>query len=118
MNARDTNQFDADELRRRAALLRCIVGNPFRPEARDPAWMTLSVVALASAIYNERSSDRRPSWWLRCKMWDATTQPFWPTAAGRASMPEAVGWWVRSWETQSNPTQRFIYSGREQSGME
>jgi hypothetical protein len=58
MNAGDTNYWDADAMRSRAALLRCIVGNPFRPEAENPAWMTPSVVALARAIYDERSFDR------------------------------------------------------------
>jgi len=34
-----------------AALLRCIVGNPFRQVALDPAWLTPTVTALAQAIY-------------------------------------------------------------------
>jgi hypothetical protein len=58
MDAGDTNHWDAEAMRSRAALLRCIVGNPFRPEAKDPAWMTPSVVALARAIYDERALDR------------------------------------------------------------
>ena len=58
MDAGDTNHWDPDAMRSRAALLRCIIGNPFRPEAGDPAWMTPPVVALARAIYDERSSDR------------------------------------------------------------
>jgi hypothetical protein len=58
MNAFDTNHFDSDGLRRMASLLRCIVGNPFQPQPRDPAWKTPSVVALARAISNERTFDR------------------------------------------------------------
>jgi hypothetical protein len=41
-------------------LLRCIVGNPFRPVVFDPAWRTETAVALASAIYAERAFDRLP----------------------------------------------------------
>jgi hypothetical protein len=58
MDAGDTNHRDVEAMRSRAALLRCIVGNPFRPETEDPAWMTPPVVALARAIYDERAFDR------------------------------------------------------------
>jgi hypothetical protein len=37
-----------------AALLRDIVGNPFRPVAIDPAWRTPTVTSLASAAREER----------------------------------------------------------------
>jgi hypothetical protein len=37
-----------------AALLRDIIGNPFRPAALDPAWLTRDVVALAQAAYAHR----------------------------------------------------------------
>jgi hypothetical protein len=37
-----------------ASLLRCVFGNPFRPAALDPAWLTVSVTALARAAYDER----------------------------------------------------------------
>jgi hypothetical protein len=40
-----------------AALLRCIVGNPFRPVAVDPAWLRwrdCATVHIAQAIYDER----------------------------------------------------------------
>jgi hypothetical protein len=36
-----------------AALLREIFGNPFRPVAPDPAWLTPDVLALARAAYSE-----------------------------------------------------------------
>jgi hypothetical protein len=41
-----------------AALLRCVVGNPFRPVTPDPAWPTSQVVDLARAAYDHRD---RPS---------------------------------------------------------
>jgi hypothetical protein len=41
-------------------LLRCIVGNPFRPVTGTPAWQTSTVKHLAEAIYDERAFDRLP----------------------------------------------------------
>jgi hypothetical protein len=41
-------------------LLRDIFGNPFRPVAIDPAWVTSTVVALARGIYDDRAFDRMP----------------------------------------------------------
>jgi hypothetical protein len=43
-----------------AVLLRCFFGNPFRPVAVDPAWLTETVVALAEGIYQEWAFDRLP----------------------------------------------------------
>ncbi len=40
--------------------LRDIFGNPFRPVAFDPAWLTPAVVALAEGIYADRAFDRLP----------------------------------------------------------
>jgi len=40
--------------------LRDIIGNPFRPVAVDPVWLTSTVVALAGGIYDERAFDRMP----------------------------------------------------------
>ena len=45
---------------RAAILLRDIFGNPFRPVAADPKWLTSAVVGLAQAIYEERAFDRMP----------------------------------------------------------
>jgi hypothetical protein len=41
-------------------LLREIFGNPFRPVAINPAWLTTNVTALAQAIYEERAFDCMP----------------------------------------------------------
>ena len=43
-----------------AMLLRDIVGNPFRPFSVDPAWLTSTVVTLATGIYEQRAFDRMP----------------------------------------------------------
>ena len=46
-----------------ADLLRCIVGNPFRPVAVNPDWLAWSdgtVVKLAQGIYDDRAFDRLP----------------------------------------------------------
>jgi hypothetical protein len=44
-----------------ASLLCDIVGNPFRPVTLDLAWLTLPVLAIAKAAYDER---RLPSGYL------------------------------------------------------
>jgi hypothetical protein len=43
-----------------AFLLREVFGNPFRPIAFDPAWLTDAVKALAQMIYDERRFDELP----------------------------------------------------------
>jgi hypothetical protein len=43
-----------------ANALRDIFGNPFRPITLNPAWLTSTVLALASGIYNEKAFDRMP----------------------------------------------------------
>jgi hypothetical protein len=52
--------YPDDEFAAQAALLRDIFGNPFRPVALDPAWLTSDVVALARGIYEEKAFDRMP----------------------------------------------------------
>lgn len=44
----------------RASLVRCLFGNPFRPAAVNPCWLTSTVVDLASGIYADRAWDRLP----------------------------------------------------------
>ncbi len=41
-------------------LLRDIFGNPFRPVAVDPTWLTSDVAALATGIYADRAFDQMP----------------------------------------------------------
>jgi hypothetical protein len=44
-------------------LLRCIVGNPFRPSQPDPAWLVWkdgTITRLAQGIYTDRAFDRLP----------------------------------------------------------
>ncbi len=43
-----------------ANLLRDIFGNPFRPVAVDPSWLTSTAVDLATGIYQDRAFDRLP----------------------------------------------------------
>jgi hypothetical protein len=43
-----------------ADLVREVAGNPFRPVAVDPTWLTPTVVQLARALYAERAFDRLP----------------------------------------------------------
>lgn len=51
---------DETELAEKEKLLRCIIGNPFRPVAFDPRWRSEAAVALATGIYAERAFDRMP----------------------------------------------------------
>jgi len=44
----------------RSRLLREIFGNPFRPVAFDPTWLTPAVVELAQTIYDDRTFDHMP----------------------------------------------------------
>jgi hypothetical protein len=49
-----------NEMRKQAVLVREIFGNPFRPVDLNPAWLTSTVVALATGIYQDRAFDRMP----------------------------------------------------------
>jgi hypothetical protein len=56
----DTNLWNM-ELVHQTNLLRCIIGNPFRPITLNPAWrLTPTVKQLARSIYDERAFDRLP----------------------------------------------------------
>jgi hypothetical protein len=44
----------AAEEEAQAVLLRCIIGNPFRPVTASPSWRSPQVVALAQAAYEQR----------------------------------------------------------------
>lgn len=60
----DHSGFGAKELARlRAAfppLLRCVIGNPFRPVKFDKRWRSEAVVPLAAGEYTSRAFDRLP----------------------------------------------------------
>jgi hypothetical protein len=59
-----TDVFDAPatiaERREQTTLVRCLFGNPFRPQPVCGAWLTREVRTLAEAIYAERAFDRMP----------------------------------------------------------
>jgi hypothetical protein len=48
------------EREQQALLLRDLFGNPFRPTALAPTWLTPDVRALAAALYEDRAFDRLP----------------------------------------------------------
>lgn len=53
----------ATEGKAQTELLRCIIGNPFRPVAVNPVWMSWEVgtiCRIAQGIYDERAFDRLP----------------------------------------------------------
>jgi hypothetical protein len=54
------DELKAPEYELQVHLLRDVFGNPFRPVAPDPAWLTPDVVALARGIYAEQAFDRMP----------------------------------------------------------
>jgi hypothetical protein len=48
------------EKRAQCDLVRCIFGNPFRPVSFDPEWRSRNAVAVATAIYQDRTFDIVP----------------------------------------------------------
>jgi hypothetical protein len=48
-------EVEGGERAAQSRLLRCIFGNPFRPVALAPAWLTPDVVSLAQAAYDNRT---------------------------------------------------------------
>jgi hypothetical protein len=57
---RESNVTTGADLNIQAALVRDIFGNPFRPVAADPRWLTSTVIDLAQAVYDEKAFDRLP----------------------------------------------------------
>ena len=45
-----------------SSLLRCMIGNPFRPATLNPSCLTADVVSLAQDIYELRHLSGHPSW--------------------------------------------------------
>jgi hypothetical protein len=58
-NAKHQELFQ-QERQHQVSLLRCLLGNPFRPVVPDPAWQTRTVVAVAKAIYHEHLFEDLP----------------------------------------------------------
>ena len=87
----DHNDCDEGELRQQAHLLRCIFGNPFRPVALDPAWLTPNVVDLARAIYDARAFDRMSLLVMPSKLPIARTRTSSLIAEWRPSIFEVAG---------------------------
>ena len=56
----DAPRFAAPERAWQAAVLREVIGDPFRPPTFDPKWRTADVVGLARAVYEDRAFDRLP----------------------------------------------------------
>jgi hypothetical protein len=48
------------ERREQSVLVRCLFGNPFRPQPMPADWLTGEVKSLADGIYGERAFDRMP----------------------------------------------------------
>jgi hypothetical protein len=73
-------------------LIRCLFGNPYRPTAFDPAWLTSTVLALARGIYDEPAFDRMPI--LADALMDAGCDDAEVLGHCRGGEPHARGCWV------------------------
>jgi hypothetical protein len=82
----------AAERAAQSELLRDIIGNPFRPVAADPRWLTAAVVGLARAIDAERAFDRLPI--LADALEEAGCDDADVLAHCRSDGPHARGCWV------------------------
>jgi len=60
VQAKATNQLRIEEFAVHAAILRDLVGNPFRRVELIPAWRTRNAIELARQIYDERAFDGMP----------------------------------------------------------
>jgi hypothetical protein len=96
-DATDSPEVGRDHLFRRRVsdLIRCITGNPCRPLAADPSWLSWdggTVVKLAEAIYQGRAFDRLPV--LADALQDAGCQDDTILDHCRHPGPHARGCWV------------------------
>jgi hypothetical protein len=78
--------------REQGALLRDLLGNPFRPAAIDPHWKTAAVGALARGIYEDRAFDRLPI--LADALEEAGCTSADILRHGREAEPHVRGCWV------------------------
>jgi hypothetical protein len=92
VNSLDDLPSFEDARTEQARALRCIVGNPFRLAAVDPAWLTSTVVALARGIYDDRAFDRLPI--LADALQDAGCDSDSVLSHCRDAGPHARGCWV------------------------
>jgi hypothetical protein len=83
---------EQEKRRKNAHLLHDIFGNPFRPVALDPAWLTSDVLALARGIYDERAFDRMPI--LADALQDAGCDSADVLGHCRSAGPHVRGCWV------------------------
>jgi hypothetical protein len=83
---------EADGALARAALVRDIYGNPFRPAGFDPRWRAADAVGLARATYDERAFDRLPL--LADALMDAGCDSDEILAHCRSAEPHVRGCWV------------------------
>ncbi len=73
-------------------LVRCIFGNPFRPVAFDPNWLTSTVRGLASSAYDSREFGTLPV--LADALQDAGCDDETVLGHLRGPGPHARGCWV------------------------
>ena len=78
--------------RQHSELVRCILGDPFRPVTFDASWHTSTVVALAEGIYADRAFDQLPI--LADALEDAGCGHPDVLAHCRGDGPHARGCWV------------------------
>ena len=78
--------------REQAALLRDIIGYPFRPVAFDPAWRTSNAVALAAQMYESRDFSAMPI--LADALQDAGCETAEILDHCRSAGPHVRGCWV------------------------
>jgi hypothetical protein len=55
-----SNRLAQEQSGRQVAILRDLIGNPFRSVCLSPSWLTRTVSGLAQAIYDEGAFDRLP----------------------------------------------------------
>jgi hypothetical protein len=85
---------DADmyaEFARQAQLLRCLLGNPFRPVPLDPYWLPENVVTLARTMYDLRDFAAMP---LLSDLLEESGCPAEVSEHCRAPGPHVRGCWV------------------------
>ncbi len=92
VNSADLAPHPKAERIQQSHLLRDIFGNPFRPIAVDPTWLTSTAVGLARGIYDDRAFDRLPI--LADALQDAGCENSDILAHCRGDGPHVRGCWV------------------------